>query len=114
MTEANTPGVGRVLERASLSSIPEAHCWLRHLGADIDLTMPLGLTAVARRFLHEEMIRPDQIGAYKARVHGRFLADWLARRSHADMTLDDAWRIREACIAVLSANAAPESILSSR
>jgi len=68
MTDANTPGVGRVLERAGLPSIPEAHCWLRHLGVDVDVTMPPGLPAVARSFLHEETIGPDQIGAYKARV----------------------------------------------
>jgi hypothetical protein len=113
MSDANTPGVGPVLERAGVSAIPEAHCWLRYFGADIDLTMPPGLPAVARSFLHEETISPDQISAYKARVHGRFLADWLARQSHADMTLDDAWRIREACIAILSVNTAQESILSS-
>jgi hypothetical protein len=112
MSDANTPGVGRVLARAGLSSIPEAHCWLHHLGVDFDLTMPPGPSIGATRdFLHEETIRSDQIGAYKARVHRQFLATWLARRSRADIDLDDAWRIREACIAVLSANAAFGSTL---
>ena len=103
MTEANTPGVGRVLEGTGLPSILEAHCWLRYLGADIDLTMPPWLAAGgARSFLHAETIAPDQIGAYKASVHRRCLADWLTRQGRADFGLNDAWRIREACIAALS------------
>jgi hypothetical protein len=115
MTDANTPGVGRVLDGAGLPAIPEAHCWLRHLGVDFDLAMPPGLwIGATRSFLHEETIGPDQIGTYKARVHGRFLADWLARQNRANMTLNDAWRIREACIAILSDNTAPEPIASSR
>jgi hypothetical protein len=104
MTEVNTPGVGRVLDGVRLSSIPEAHCWLRYLRIDTDLTMPPGLSvATARRFLHEETIRPDQIGGYKAHVHRSFVVHWLARQNRTDINLDDAWRIREACIAVLSA-----------
>jgi hypothetical protein len=103
MTAANTPGVGRVLEGVGLPSLPEAHCWLRYLGVDIDLTMPPSRPdAAVRTFLHDETIRPDQIGAYKADVHRRFLADWLVREGHADIGLDDAWRIREGCIAALA------------
>jgi hypothetical protein len=29
MSEANTPGLGRVLSQHGLDSIPEAHCYLR-------------------------------------------------------------------------------------
>jgi hypothetical protein len=55
------------------------------------------------RFLHEEPITIDQIGAYKIDVHRRFLAEWITRSGVAQgRGLDDLWRIREACIAALS------------
>src|SRR5262249_29387331 len=104
MTEANTPGVGRVLDGVGLVGIPEAHCWLRYRSVDIDLTMPPDRPGVAARtFLHEETIRPEQIGAYKAQVHEQFLARWLARQKRVDLDGADAWRMREGCIAGLSA-----------
>jgi len=104
MTEANTPGVGRVLDGAGLAGIAESHCWLRYRSVDIDLTMPPDRPGVATgTFLHEETIRPEQIGAYKAQVHEQFLARWLARQKRVDLDVADAWRIREGCIAALSA-----------
>jgi hypothetical protein len=111
MTEANTPGVGPLLDGVGLGAIPEAHCWLRYCGVDIDLTMPPDRTgAAARTFLHEETIAPDQIGAYKAQLHERFLVRWLARQKRVDLDLADAWRIREACIAALSAGTATSEL----
>lgn len=38
MTEANTPGIGGVLELHGLSSIPEAHCYLMVEGDRVDIT----------------------------------------------------------------------------
>jgi hypothetical protein len=107
MSERNTPGVGAVLARHGLDCIPEAHCFLRHEGARIDVT---GVSAGAEpieRFLHEEPITIAQIGEYKIEVHRRFLRDWLARRPEGPrLDLEEAWRIREACIAALGAGAA--------
>jgi hypothetical protein len=104
MTEANTPGVGRVLDDVGLAGIPEAHCWLRYRSVDIDLTMPPDRPGVAAgTFLHEETITPEQIGAYKARVHERFIVRWLALQKRVDLDVADAWRIREGCIAALCA-----------
>ena len=104
MTEANTPGIGRVLDGVGLAAIPEAHCWLRYRSVDIDVTMPPDRPGVAAgTFLHEETITPEQIGAYKAQVHEQFLARWLARQKRVDLDVADAWRIREGCIAALSA-----------
>lgn len=104
MTEANTPGVGAVLERAGLPAILEAHCFLTHAGVRIDVTRlaaspaePIG------QFLHEERIVPNQIGAYKVRLHRAALERWLERHSEAcrGMTIDEVWAVREACIAAL-------------
>jgi hypothetical protein len=104
MSERNTPGVSAVLGKYGLACIPEAHCFLRYQGARIDVT---GVTAGAEpiaKFLHEESITIEQIGAYKIDRHRRFLTEWLAGRDATPaLSLDEAWRIREECIAALSA-----------
>lgn len=104
MSERNTPGVGAVLARHGLDRIPEAHCFLRHEGARIDVTgVPAGAEPI-ESFLHEEPITIAQIGDYKIERHRGFLRDWLARRPEGTrLDLEEAWRIREACIAALGA-----------
>jgi len=104
MSERNTPGVDRVLAAHGLTCIPEAHCYLRSDDERIDMTgVPAGAVPI-ERFLHEEPITVDQIGAYKIEVHRRFLRDWIPRTEAArGRSLDDVWRIREACIAALGA-----------
>jgi len=106
MSEENTPGVGRVLAAHGLTCIPEAHCYLRSDGELVDMTgVPAGAVPI-ERFLHEEPITIDQIGAYKIEVHRRFLRDWIPRTEAAGgRSLDDVWGIREACIAALGAGA---------
>ena len=103
MTEQNTPGVGTVLAQYNLSCLPEAHCYLTYNGVRIDITRS-GITPAApiQQFLHEEVITPEQIGAYKVALHQRFLQAWLSRSAVAEVyTFADLWRIREACIAAL-------------
>ena len=104
MSERNTPGVGRVLSAYGLEYIPEAHCYLRHESGRIDVTgVPAGAAPIDH-FLHEEPITVDQIGAYKQDLHRRFLSDWITRTdSVRGRSLDEVWRIREACIAALAA-----------
>jgi hypothetical protein len=93
-------------EQGGLTCIPEAHCYLRADGELIDMTgLPAGAVLI-ERFLHEEPITIDQIGAYKIEVHRRFLRDWIPRTEAArGRSLDDVWGIREACIAALGAGA---------
>lgn len=102
MREANTPGVGVVLERHGLDAIPEAHCILEIDGERIDVTRrggdgrePIG------SFLYREVISPGQIGDYKRNVHRRVIAEWIATGAAGNLTPEEAWRIREACIAAL-------------
>src|SRR5207249_9809588 len=79
MNERNTPGVGRVLRKYGLESIPEAHCYLAHKGGGIDITgVPAGAELIDS-FLHEEPITVDQIGAYKNDRHERVLRVWISR-----------------------------------
>lgn len=104
MCEANTPGVGAVLDRHQLAAIPEAHIYLRYAGRRIDVTRS-GITPQAdiERFLHEQDIRPDQIGDFKVSFHRQFLREWLSRHAeYARFTHEALWEIREACIAAIS------------
>jgi hypothetical protein len=90
----NTPGVGGVLAKHRLRSVPEAHCYLAHDGGRVDLTRE-GSDGPAS-FMHEEEIEPGQIGAYEVKAHHEFVGRWSQGRG-----LDPArvWRAREECIA---------------
>jgi len=76
------------------------------------LRLRYGMTGVLvgaapiERFLHEEPITVEQIGAYKNDLHRRFLRDWIARTETVrGRSLDEVWRIREECIAALGGGA---------
>jgi hypothetical protein len=105
MNERNTPGVGPILKRHQLATLPEAHCYLRFGEIRIDVTRKIdGDSAEAlAQFLHEEDIAPEQIGDYKTTLHRQFLARWIAEtRTAGGRDLDAMWRVREECIAALS------------
>jgi selenocysteine lyase/cysteine desulfurase len=101
MNERNTPGVGEVLERAGLASIPEAHCYLVFGAERVDVTRSLADPGEPiAQFLHEERIAPAQIGQYKLEYHQNYLRQWSARMG---LRFDEVWEIRERCIGALSA-----------
>lgn len=104
MSEANTPGVGAVLAPHGLDAIPEAHCFLRAAGERVDLTHPPGALPgePIANFRYEEVIEPTQIGDYKLAYHRAAIARWLQEADAPSLTLDEAWAIREGCIAALS------------
>jgi len=105
MTDANTPGIGKVLAMHNLPLIPEVHCFLRtgHLLVDVTRASGLQPKESITSFVYEETISPDQIGKYKNELHRRFLQQWIASSDRASAyTLDDVWTIREECIAALS------------
>lgn len=107
MNESNTPGVGGVLSRHGLRYLPEAHCYLRYGSVRIDITRALENAPAEgiAHFLHEEDIAPAQVGEYKIALHREFLRQWLNehREIAAVHDFEAIWRIREECIAVLSA-----------
>jgi hypothetical protein len=105
MNERNTPGVGSVLRSHGMVSLPEAHCYLSFNGKRIDATREIATTPQEgiARFLHEEEITPEQIGAYKIGIHRRFLRQWMQQyTAAAAYTFDELWEIREQCIIALS------------
>lgn len=99
MEEINTPGVGEALRQCGLTSIPEAHCYLRFGGERVDLTHPNSSGRCTLQMLHEEPIVPDQIGAYKQAWHREQLARWCTERG---LDSDFVWEAREQCILALS------------
>jgi hypothetical protein len=104
MNSRNTPGVANVLEKYRLESLPEAHCYLRSGQNRIDVTRVTATSPAERitRLIYEEEISPDQIGNYKASLHRRFLEQWMEETAvGAEYTLDEVWRVREACILAL-------------
>jgi hypothetical protein len=104
MHERNTPGVGTVLDKHGLSSIPEAHCYLTYQGVRIDVTRSgAEPTEPISEFLYEEAIVPEQIGDYKVRLHQRFLRGWMAAAvAVSSRNFAEMWKIREECIAALA------------
>jgi hypothetical protein len=104
MSEANTPGAGPVLDAHGLKLMLEAHCYLTFHNERIDVTRSVDTPAQPiERLLHEEQIRPDQIGTYKVQLHQQLLREWInsGDESVRGFSLDQLWQIREACIAAL-------------
>jgi hypothetical protein len=103
MSKRNTPGVGAVLRRSRLAAIPEAHCYLMYQGERIDVTRAVATEESITAFLREEMIVPDQVGAYKTAIHRAYIREWLAHKpALSSVNLDEIWKIREECIATMS------------
>ncbi len=103
MSERNTPGIGAVLSKHGLAFVPEAHCYLIYNGTRIDVTRDAVIAAEPiARFLHEETIAPEQIGDYKVAMHQAWMREWVAREM-PNRNWEQVWKIREACIAALSA-----------
>ncbi len=95
MNEENTPGVGSVLDRFGLPSIPEAHCYLTRAGEHLDFTGIAGTHI--DRFLLERSIEPERTHLEKISIHRDFLKSYYGHGK-----LEEIWTIREACIAALS------------
>lgn len=100
MSEENTPGVGAVLERAGLVSIPEAHCYLRMGARRYDFTgLECGSASFFDALLSEHVVAPEDLPGLKVRLHWEAMSAWCETRSIAPAY---GWSVREACIAALS------------
>jgi hypothetical protein len=104
MSEENTPGVGTVLNAASLTSIPEAHCYLSVEGERFDYTgLSAGSSSPFAALLAEYTVSPTSLSHAKVELHKRAIAAWAKDRS---ISKEAAWATREACIAALAAKSA--------
>jgi hypothetical protein len=103
MSECNTPEAGCVLAKYGLTSLPEAHCYLRADGNRIDVTRGSRriVSEPTSEFLCEQDIDTGQISSFKVHFHQRFLASWICEKNLERFCLSHLWRIREECIAAL-------------
>lgn len=100
MSENNTPGIRVVLDEANVESIPEAHCYLMIDGARFDLTgLRAGNVSPFQSLVTETGVLPVDLAQTKKHLHTQALRIWAHRHGRS---LDDAWVIREACIAALA------------
>jgi hypothetical protein len=102
MSEENTPGVGTVLNAASLTSIPEAHCYLSIEGERFDYTgLSAGSSSPFASLVAEYTVSPMNLPQVKVELHKQAIAAWARDRG---ISQEQVWAAREACIAALSAN----------
>ena len=102
MTAKNTPKIADVLDRYSLTGIPEAHTYLR-IGTDyLDATSNTSSYEIFQNDILEEcFIQPEFLKEEKIAYHRDFLRKWI-ETTKSNLSLDQLWSIREACIEVLS------------
>ncbi len=100
LNESNSPGIGPILRRYSLPSIPEAHCYLRTRGVRNDFTgLPPGSVRLVDSVTREEPIDIDSLHTDKRRRHERYLLAWATER---EIPAELTWTAREAWIKHLS------------
>ena len=79
MSEDNTPGVGTVLNAASLTSIPEAHCYLSIKRERFDFTeLPAGSLSPFAALLSEYTESPMNLPQVKVALHKEAIAVWAS------------------------------------
>lgn len=104
MNGRNTPKIAKRLLDNRLEYIPEAHCYLTYGNEIMDFTRWNALPADFINDLMEEVeIRPGQIADFKVGYHKNYLKQWLDEHPQISFSLEEIWKIREACILDLSA-----------
>lgn len=102
MNAHNTPNIGTALEDASISFIPEAHCYLTINKHRYDFTSKeADFSRIEDDILHEKEIEPEQVIDFKVNYHQSFLQEWLLNNKSI-YSFDEIWKIREQCIKNLS------------
>ena len=100
MTEDTNPGVGDILIRHQLATIPEAHVYLKIDGKIKDVTgLPSGKSSFNKTLRFEEEIHPNQIESYKKEWHKLHSANTAKT---IGLSTEKLWEIREECIAILA------------
>lgn len=97
------PSAANFLDKLNVEFFPEAHCYLRYAGEDIDVTFSDQSPILKVKVLQSYPIQPEQIGAHKLALHQKYLRQWLVDEGlDKRFSFDEVWRLREAWIASLS------------
>lgn len=101
MNEQNTK-IGTILSDNNIDYIPEAHCYLKIDGIEVDVTScASNIGAIKKDILKEITIMPYQVADFKVDYHQNYIKNWL-KESNSKFTFDEIWKIREDCIEQLS------------
>lgn len=101
MHDTNTPGIGNVLTKHGIESIPEAHCYLEVNEKILDITtVKSSFERYSNDIIESKEIEPEDIIENKIMWHKEFLSKWL-ETSGLKLTLNEVWSIREECIGQL-------------
>jgi hypothetical protein len=104
MHECHTAGIKNILSPYGLHSFPEARGYLKYEGHLFDACSGTTLDESFADYLIAEIeIEPQQIGRFKAKYHQNFIKNWLQiEKLHKRWTVEEVWKIREACIHQMS------------
>lgn len=101
MSAETHPVVGPILAQNSLKSIPEAHAYFRYDGKRYDFTAKgKSIETIEPFIVREQRCDPNQMIEWKPMIHKHYLEGWL-KRQNLSFTIEEIWKIREACISVL-------------
>jgi len=97
------PKVASLLDQLGVDFFPEAHCYLRYEGHDIDITFPDQPPILKAEVLQTHTIHPEQIGDHKMALHKDYLRNWLRdQQPKSRFSFEEVWRLREDWIRSLS------------
>ncbi len=104
MNESNTPGIGTLLEEHGLDYIPEAHCYIKDNGMEVDVTtVQADFSRYSNAILETKVIQANDVIENKISWHKAFIKNWMIETNQIK-SFDEIWVIREACIDQLSIN----------
>lgn len=102
MNTVNFPKIGDALLGAPIKFNPEAHCYLRIDGENIDITTSQSSFAKIKDDIIEEIeIVPEQVFQFKIDYHKDYIKKWILEEK-LDLTFNLVWKIREKCIENMS------------
>ena len=102
MNEINTPGIGQTLRENDLSYIPEAHCYLKVNGEELDITtVHSDFKKYEKDIFVTKSIQVNDVYENKVIWHKEFIQNWIEETGQTK-SFDELWAIREACVEQLS------------
>ena len=98
MNALNTPKIGTELIKKVIDYIPEAHCYLKINGIQIDYTTKKSeFKNIEKDLIQEIDIQPEQVIDFKVAYHKEFIKNWM-KSTNSKFDFDQIWHIREKCI----------------
>ena len=102
MNDINTPGIGQTLIENGLSYIPEAHCYIKVNGKELDVTTIYSdFKKYKNDIIDSKVIQVNDVFENKMVWHKEFIEEWMIETNQSK-SFEELWTIRESCIEQLS------------